>query len=147
MELIGFIVIALLWAAFLLPTVFENRRRAPGASTRSFARSNALLATVSSSTPAGATARRQANRRRLRFLFLVATGASLTLVVAIWESSILWLSVSVVFDVALAAFVTMLLFSRKMHLATMRATVLLPEDDQEVSTRDPQRNTVRVIAS
>ena len=147
MELIGFIVIALLWAAFLLPSFFENRRKAPVASTRSFARSTALLATVASSTSAEVTARRLATQRRLRALFVMATGAVATLAIAIWQSSIAWLGMSFAFDIAIALFVTMLLHARQMRLVTARTTVVLPTVEQQSPTREPQRHTVRVVAS
>ena len=99
MQLIGFIVIGLLWAAFLLPSFFENRRKAPIASTRSFARSTARLATVASSSAAEAAARRQATQRRLRVLVALAGGAFVTLAVSIWQSSVVWLGFSLGFDV------------------------------------------------
>ena len=46
MEILAFILIAFIWAAFLLPSFFESRRRAPINATRDFARSTALLASV-----------------------------------------------------------------------------------------------------
>lgn len=148
MQLIGFIVIALLWAAFLLPSFFENRRKAPIASTRSHARRTALLATVASSSAAEVVARRRATQRRLRTLVLLAGGAFATLAVAIWRSSVIWLGLSIAFDVALAGFVTMLLYARQRRYVTAQTTVVLPvpSEEEPAMPQDPQRHTVRVVA-
>ena len=146
MQLIGFIVIAVLWAAFLLPSFFENRRQAPIATTRSFARRTALLATVSRSTNAEVAARRRAAERRTRALLLMASGAILTLAVAIWQDSTVWLGLSLAFDVALAGFVTMLLTIRQRMVAAAQTTVVLPIAEDDTTQRDPQRHTVRVVA-
>lgn len=149
MRLIGFIVIALLWAAFLLPSFFENRRKAPIASTRSFARSTALLATVAASDAAEVAARRQASQRRLRTLVSLVGGAVITLAVAILQASVVWLGVSLAFDIAIAGFITMLLQARQRRYLAERTTVMLPAVSEEdpAPVRDPQRHTVRVVAS
>ncbi len=149
MQLIGFIVIGLLWAAFLLPSFFENRRKAPIASTRSFARSTALLATVASSSAAEVAARRQATQRRLRVLVALAGGAFVTLAVAIWQSSVVWLGFSLGFDLGLAVFVAMLVQAKQRRYLTAQTTVTLPAAQAEdpAPVRDPQRHTVRVVAS
>lgn len=146
MELIGFIVIALLWAAFLLPSFFENRRQAPIATTRRFARSTALLASVAATSTEEMAARRIATTRRRRTLLVLAGGAFVTLAVAIWRSSVVWLGASLLFDVALAGFVTMLLYARQRRELAARTTVVLPTAE-EAPARDPQRHTVRVVAS
>ncbi len=146
MQLIGFIVIAVLWAAFLLPSFFENRRQAPMATTRSFARSTALLATVSQATSAGVAARRQATRRRTRALLLLSGGAFVTLAVAVWQSSVVWLGLSIAFDVALAGFVTMLLSIKQRRYEAASTMVAFPVVDAATPQRDPQRHTVRVVA-
>ena len=147
MQLVGFIVIALLWAAFLLPSFFENRRKAPMASTRSFARSTALLATVAATSSQEMAARRRATQRRVRALGVMAGGAFVSLAVAIWQSSVTWLGVAIAFDVALAGFVTLLLFQRQRRYLASRTAVITPAIDHTPGTRDPQRHTVRVVAS
>ena len=63
MEIIAFVLIACIWAAFLLPSFFESRRAAPLSTTRSFAKSTALLGTVASSTGTELMARRRARER------------------------------------------------------------------------------------
>lgn len=147
MQLIGFIVIALLWAAFLLPSFFENRRQAPIATTRSFARSTALLATVANSNAADVAARRLATQRRQRALALLGGGAVITLVLSIWQSSIMWLGASLAFDAGLAGFITMLLSIKQRREFAERTTVPIPLTTDNAPVRDPQRHTVRVVAS
>ena len=147
MQLIGFILIVVIWAAFLLPAFFDNRRRAPIASTRTFARNTALLATVASSTVEEVAARRQASMRRQRVLLVLATGAVGSLSLAIWQSSVLFLGVTIAFDVALAGFVTMLLYARQRRVVAAQTTVQFPTPEQPPASQDPQRHTVRVVVS
>ncbi len=146
MQLIGFILIVVIWAAFLLPSVVENRRRAPMATTRTFARNTALLATVASSTAQEVAARRRATVRRQRTLVILAAGAFVTLALAIWRSSVVWLGVSLGFDVALAGFVTMLLYARQARALAEQTTVAMPPREASGPAKDPQRHTVRVVA-
>lgn len=147
MQLIGFILIVVIWAAFLLPAFFDNRRKAPIASTRTFARNTALLATVASSTVEEVAARRQAATRRQRVLVVLATGAVGALGLAIWQSSVALLGVTIGFDVALAGFVTMLLYARQRRAITAQTTVRFPTQEQAPAAQDPQRHTVRVVVS
>ena len=92
MEILAFILIAFIWAAFLLPSFFESRRRAPINATRDFARSTALLASVATVPGTEVMARRKARERRRRLLYALAAGALISLTVAILRSSVLWLA-------------------------------------------------------
>ena len=63
------ILIAGLWAAFLLPSFFDHRSRAPRTTTRDFARTKRLLQQVSSADPDGEDyVRHHAQIRRKRIL-------------------------------------------------------------------------------
>ncbi len=157
MEIIVFILLAGVWAAFLLPSFFDSRRAAPRASTQAFARSKALLANVSTGTgrvapvvTAGVGAREvQARRRRT---FVVLGGAVVTtLVMAVVTGSLLWLGVTILADVAFASYVTLLLTVKQRRAAGGRTVVYLPgtspvavaEPEPDVEAAPP---TVRVIA-
>jgi len=146
MELIGFILIVVIWAAFLLPSFFENRRQAPMATTRAFARNTALLANVAVSTLQEVAARRRTTVRRQRALLALGGGAFVSLALAIWQSSVLWLGVTIAFDVALAAFITLLLTMRQRVVVASQKTVPLLVEDAAPPGQDPQRHTVRVVA-
>lgn len=141
MEIVAFILIACIWAAFLLPSFFESRRKAPMNSTRSFARSTALLASVATSTGPEIIARRKAHRRRRRFLTALSLAAIVSLSVAILRSSVLWLGVTLVCDLTIAAFVAIMLQMRQQAVAPR--VVAIPS---EVVLSEPDRHTVRVVA-
>lgn len=141
MEIIAFVVIACIWAAFLLPSFFESRRTAPLSTTRSFARSTALLATVASSTGTELMARRRARDRRRRILMSLASAALISLTIAIVRSSIVWLGLTLAFDVAIAGYVTLLLQARQ---RTVVPLISIPS--HAAVEEEPQRHTVRVVA-
>ena len=113
MELFAFILIACIWAAFLLPSFFESRRKAPTSTTRNFAKSTALLASVANSSGPEIIARRRAQDRRRRTLMALAAAALISLTVAVLRSSLVWLGVTIALDLAIAGYVTMLLFMRQ----------------------------------
>ena len=146
MQLVGFILIVVIWAAFLLPSFFDSRRKAPMATTRSFARDTALLATVASASVQEVAARRRASTRRQRTLAILSAGAAATLAVAIWQSSVPWLGLSLGFDVALAGFVTTLLHVRRQQVFTAASPMAVPVVLPGAAGTDPQRHTVRVVA-
>ena len=146
MQLVGFILIVVIWAAFLLPSFFDSRRKAPMATTRSFARDTALLATVASASAPEVAARRRASTRRQRTLAILSAGAAGTLAVAIWQSSVPWLGLSLGFDVALAGFVTTLLHVRRQQVSTAASPTAVPVVLPGTAGKDHQRHTVRVVA-
>lgn len=142
MEILAFILIAFIWAAFLLPSFFESRRRAPINATRDFARSTALLASVATVPGTELMARRKARERRRRLLYALAAGALISLSVAILRSSVVWLGVTLVFDVAIAAYVGLLV---QLRYRAAPAAVVSISQPAAVDT-EPSQHTVRVVA-
>ncbi len=153
MPIVLFILIAGLWAAFLLPSFFDHRSQNPRSTTKDFARTRQLLAAVSASVPDGEEyVRKHSQVRRTRVLLGLGIAALTTLVVATWTGSIPWLYAAIGFDVAIAGYVTVLL-SMKRQQAMPRATVvaIAPRTPQVVqedpqSATYPESQTVRVIA-
>jgi len=77
------ILIAGLWAAFLLPSFLDHRSRAPRTTTRDFARTKKLLAQVTAAQPDGeAYVRHHAQVKRLRMLIGLAADELDCMVVA-----------------------------------------------------------------
>lgn len=109
MDILAFLIIGGVWAAFLLPAFFETSKSASLRSTRSFARNNDLLASVTRQTAAEVRAARLVRTRRRRSVALLGSGALGSLGAAVITGSTIWLAVTIVFDILLAAFVTALL--------------------------------------
>jgi hypothetical protein len=154
MAIVLFILIAGLWAAFLLPSFFDHRKRNPRSTTRDFARTKQLLATVSASRPdTEAYVRRHTQIRRTRVLVVLGVGALLTLVVATWTGSIAWLWAAVAFDVAIAGYVTLLLTMKRQsampHAQVVPITAVSAEPTAaagDTAEGDMESKTVRVVA-
>jgi ABC-type amino acid transport substrate-binding protein len=147
MPVFAFILIGGIWAAFLLPSFIDGRRKTPSRTTRSFARSTALLASVSSSSSHELAMKRNAQVRRQRILiglFAVALGA---LAIAVWQGSLLWLGVAVGFDIVIAAYVAMLLQMKARPAPAAVVPIGTPAPVAELVNPDEQRHTVRVVAS
>lgn len=126
------ILIAGLWAAFLLPSFFDHRSRAPKTTTRDFARTKKILERVTTANPDGeAYVRHHAQVRRQRILVGLGVTALLTLAVATWMGSVAWLWLTIAVDVAFASYVAGLLFM-KQQSKVPRATVVAIESAQEV---------------
>lgn len=142
MEIFAFLLIGGIWAAFLLPSFFESRRRAPLNTTRNFARSKDLLASVSATNGQALKARRRAAARRRRAVTVLSLGVLGSLAIAVLQSSFAWLLVTIGFDLALAGYITLLL---KIKTARERSApvVRLAAVD---SVDDAQQHTVRVVA-
>lgn len=147
MEIIVFILLAGIWAAFLLPSFFDHRRQTPRAATRDFARSRRLLASVSSTgSNGGGYVRRHAQMRRRRLMIGMVVGAVVTLLAAVLTGSIVLFALAIAFDVAIAAYVTLLV---QWQQSTAAGVVRLPRQtvdarpDYETVEETP---TVRVIA-
>lgn len=149
MPLLVFLLIGAVWAAFLLPSFFESRRRAPMTATRSFQRSNELLATVATTEGHQLMARRRQAERRRILLLALSSGALITLAVALLTGSTFWLGVTIVFDLAIGAYVMLLLMLRQRNLAVAMAprigTVAAPAP-VELRRETAQPSTVRVVA-
>ena len=153
MEIVVFILIAGLWAAFLLPSFFDHRRQAPRAATRDFARTRQLLATVAASQPDGeAYVRKHTQVRRTRVLIGLGITAVVTLAIATITGDVPWLYATIGVDVAVGVYITVLL-TIKQQRALPRATVvtiapahpMLVEPEPRVEAY-PESQTVRVIA-
>ena len=124
MEIIFFILIAGGWAAFLLPSFFDHRRENPRATTRAFARSKEKLASITSAQVGSpAYAQHHAERRRQRIFIVLLATALATLVIAVVQSSMLWLGITIAVDLAVGVYVAMLL-SAKQPNAIRRAPVV-----------------------
>lgn len=109
MEILAFLIIGGVWAVFLLPVFFESSKSASLRSTRSFARHNDLLAAVATQSTAEVRAARLARTRRRRTVVMLGSGALGSLAASVLTGSTLWLGVTILFDVMLAGFVTVLL--------------------------------------
>lgn len=135
MEITAFLIIAGVWAAFLLPAFFENGKSASLRSTRSFARNNDLLASVTRQTTEQVMAVNRARRRRRRSVALLGSGALGSLAMAVWTGSVLWLGVTIAFDILLAGFVTALLQAKAARFQPVAPVVAidLTEPVEELS--------------
>jgi hypothetical protein len=145
MEILAFVLIGGIWAAFLLPSFVENRQRAPINSTRSFARNTALLASVAGNSARDVMLRRQVQERRRKVLYALSTGAIVTLGLAIWLNSVLWLGGAVVFDFALGGYVSLLLGANQRRSRMGRVLPLRRHRERQQTVREPEP-TVRVVA-
>jgi hypothetical protein len=146
MEILAFLIIGGVWAVFLLPSFFESKRSSSLSSTRNFARNNDLLASVALQSAETLRAVSGARRRRRRSVALLGTGALASLAAAVLTGSVLWLGVTLVFDVLLAGFVTALLQARAAHFKPVASVV--PIDGgmrDELPVADVMR-TVRIVA-
>lgn len=153
MGIIVFILLAGLWAAFLLPSFFDHRRKTPRATTRDFARSKEKLATVAAADPGDDQyVRRHIQARRQRVFLALAFGAILTLAVAVWQNSVLWLGITIAFDLAIAGYVMMLVYVKEQRSAVAGSVVSIPTARSVTAavpdTPDSEHaaTTVRVIA-
>jgi len=152
MAIVVFILIAGLWAAFLLPHFFDQRRQAPSSTTKDFARTRQLLASVSASHPDGAQyVRLHAQRRRARVLAGLGITAAVTLGVATWTGAVPWLWATIVIDLVIAGYVTVLLAVKRQKFVPRAAVVPIasaaPERAAAVEIPSiPETATVRVIA-
>ncbi len=141
MPTLALILIAGIWAAFLLPSLLDGRRHAPISTTRNFARTQSLLASVATTEARDALQRRRAAARRSRILLGIGLSALVTLVLAIVQGSTSWLTVTIVLDLTFAGYVTLLLHMRQS--APRRAAVVPLRVVREV---DPHESSVRVVA-
>ncbi len=148
MPLLVFLLIGAVWAAFLLPSFFESRRRAPISATRSFQRSNQLLATVATTDGALLMARRRQADRRRTLLLTLSGGAVVTLAVALLTGSTFWLGATIVFDLGIGAYVMLLLMLRQRNYAvTMTPRIGAVDTPSPIDVRRESAPTsVRVVA-
>ena len=156
MAIVLFILIAGLWAAFLLPAFFDHRSNAPKSTTRDFARTRRKLAQVSTAQPDGdAYVRRHAQRKQQQILMGLAATFVVTLGYATWSGTVMWLYINIAVAVAIAGYITMLL-TLKAQRAIPRAQVVqistAPHAPPAAQVAQPpvpeyaESRTVRVIA-
>ena len=159
MAIVLFILIAGLWAAFLLPSFFDHRSQTPRSTTRDFARTKQLLATVSASDPSSeAYVRRHTQVRRTRVLVGLGVTALVTLGVATWTGSVAWLWATIAVDIVIAGYVTLLLHLKRQRMAPRAQVVTIgtrqaspvaapqPAAHQAPALDEHEYATVRVIA-
>jgi len=158
MLIVLFILIAGLWAAFLLPSFFDHRNQTPKSTTKDFARTKQLLAAVSASDPTSeAYVRKHAQVRRTRVLIGLGITAFATLAVATWTGSVAWLYAAIAVDVSIAVYVTVLLQLKQQRFAPRAQVVSIVQAVPQVQQSEPQvvdqpqdefaeSKTVRVIA-
>lgn len=126
-------VLAGVWAAFLLPSVFTSRRDRPTESAREFTRLSARLSAVGTGTTIEPmlTRRRVLARRRRALVFLVTIAAA-TLAVAIWRGSTSLLIAHIAMDGVIAWYLAMLVQIRQRREASFVVDIREPEtEDQE----------------
>lgn len=156
MLIVLFILIGGLWAAFLLPSFFDQRSEAPRSTTADFARTKQVLATVSATSPDGADyVRRHAQARRTRILIGLLVAGAVTLAIATVTGSVAWLWASIAVDVVIGGYVTVLLSLRRQRMMPGAAVVRISPQQQVPAAQQIQHpaepafeesQTVRVIA-
>jgi hypothetical protein len=108
-----------------------SRREAPINSTESFARSTAKLAAVRAINVEGAVSRSRSRARRRRMLAGLGALAVVTLGIALYTGSWAWLSISLIVDAMLAAYIALLL-QVKQQTRTEVPFEIAPEAQSEV---------------
>jgi len=146
MEILAFLIIGGVWAVFLLPAFFESQRSSSLSSTRSFARSNDLLASVALHSAEEVRAANHSRRRRRRAVSFLGTGALGSLAAAVFTGSVVWLGVTIVFDVLLAAYVAALLQAKAARFARAPNVVPLEAPARQDARSTEAMPTVRIVA-
>lgn len=98
-----------------------------------------MLASVAISDAREVTQRKRVAARRQRLLLALVAGATLSLVLAIAQGSVLWLGVTIAFDLAVGGYVALLLAKQQVRPT---ATVV----PLHLVDRDPHTASVRVVA-
>ena len=148
MPIVFFLILAGVWAVFLLPQLFDGRRSGPSGSLRSLERST-VLASMSAHGGLEAIARRRTLNRRRRALVGLGVAALGLLAVAIVLNSTTWLMAAFVADFALAGYVTMLLSIREQKYRAAQKVVPMPAPQHSAPSPvrvEEQSVTVRVVA-
>jgi hypothetical protein len=156
MPIVLFILIAGLWAAFLLPSFFDSRSHAPKATTRDFARTKEKLANIALSQPDTDTyIRRHAQVRRRQVLVGLSIASVATLIFATLTGSVPWLAVNIAVNISIAGYIALLLTIKQRRAIqrqivvpitdTAQQRLLVAVPDQHSYATD-ENATVRVIA-
>ncbi|NOY55590.1 MAG: hypothetical protein GXP34_06345 [Actinobacteria bacterium] len=127
-------VLAGVWAAFLLPSVFTSRRERPAESAQEFTRLSARLTAVGSGTTIEPMlTRRRVLVRRRRALIILSAIALTTLAVAIWRGSTAMLIAHIAMDGVIAWYVAMLVQIRQRREASFVVDIRDSETDEAES--------------
>ncbi|MDJ0953093.1 MAG: hypothetical protein QNJ81_05390 [Acidimicrobiia bacterium] len=147
MEILAFLIIGGVWAVFLLPSFFEGQKSASMRSTRSFARSNDLLASVALRSADEVRAASGARRRRRRAVAILGSGALGSLGAAVITGSTVWLGVTIFFDVLLAGFVTALLQAKAARFQQVAPVVSIDSAQGGEATEVEAIPTIRIVGA
>jgi uncharacterized membrane protein YoaK (UPF0700 family) len=143
MDTIGVILLLLVagvWAFFLLPAFFTGRRDAPVSTTQEFSRLTARLQSVQRPAPRRPDlTRARVLARRRRILLSLTVGAVATIGLALWLGSLPLLGVHLVVDAVLAWYVVMLVQIRQRRREQSKVVDLRALEDTE--------KRVRIVAS
>jgi uncharacterized membrane protein YfcA len=149
MEIILFILLVGVWAAFVLPSVMNSRRETPmdetndaggevTSTTRPAAPTPAAVAaqaavTMPRSTGMSALQRERVLARRRTALVLLMIAAVGTLVAAVVTGSLAWLGITLFVDVALAVYIAVLLqIKQHQAMSRFRSSPLAEKPQDEV---------------
>ena len=124
-------MLAGVWAALLIPSFVNSRREAPINTTESFARSTAKLAAVRAVNSEAKASRSRSKARQRQILVGLGIAAMATLGVALYTGSWAWLSMSLIFDALLAAYIALLL-QVKQQTAAVEVVEVEPTSQAEV---------------
>ncbi|HDH25390.1 MAG TPA: hypothetical protein ENH00_04235 [Actinobacteria bacterium] len=124
-------VLAGVWAAFLLPSVFTSRRDQPTEAARDFMRLSARLSAAGSGTTIEPMlTRRRVLVRRRRALIVLISIAVATLAVAIWRGSAALLIAHIAMDGVIAWYLAMLVQIRQHREASFVVDIRDTETDE-----------------
>jgi len=128
-------LLAGVWAALLIPSLITSRREAPINTTENFARSTAKLAAVRAVNAETQAGRSRSKARRRQILVGLGVLAVATLGVALYTGSWAWLSMSLIVDAVLAAYIALLLQVKQQARAV-----------EPLASAPPTQSEVRVVA-
>ena len=143
MQIILLIVIAGVWAMFLIPSFVHSRREAPIVSTQEFAQNTQRLNVVRAMAASPELSRRRhVLVARRRALMVLSVTAVLTLAAAIYAASLLLLGLNIVVDIMLGVYVALLLQVKQRAYLSPPVQLYAPDIVEDTA----EQATVRVLA-
>ena len=140
--IVGLLLIAAVWAVYLLPSVFGDRQNAPANSTEEFDRWTHLMADVQKRPAEGGIKRRDLIRyRRRRTLVVLVTLALAAIGMAWWQNSLAWLLVHVFIDSLILLYVAALAQMKQQRQYRLKVTHVA---ERPTESEEPQ---IKVIAN
>jgi hypothetical protein len=140
--IVGLLLIAGVWAVYLLPSVFGDRQNAPANSTEEFDRWTHLMADVQKRpTEEGVKRRDQIRYRRRRTLVVLVTLALAAIGMAWWQNSLAWLLVHVFIDSLILLYVAALAQMKQQRRHRLKVTHVA---ERPAESEEPQ---IKVIAN